>query len=98
MSFNICGRQKSESASLTDEEGDGFVELRDDMRKCESLCFQRTLWLISSQTSLDYKTCFCFSLQNLLLFFTPKPSLLFMYFLALFLPPFSCPCPIMQVV
>ncbi len=66
MSFNICGRRKSESASLTDEEGDGFGELRDDVRKCESLCFGRTLWLISSQTSLDYKTCFFFSLQTLL--------------------------------
>ncbi len=64
MSFNICGRRKSESASLTDEEGDGFGEFRDDVRKCESLCFGRTLWLISSQTSFDYKTCFCFSLQT----------------------------------
>jgi hypothetical protein len=40
MNFNICGRQKSESASLTDEEGDGFGELRDDMRKCESLSLE----------------------------------------------------------
>jgi hypothetical protein len=40
MSFNICGRRKSVSASLTDEEGDGFGELRDDERKCESLSLE----------------------------------------------------------